>query len=272
MRVDWVNEVKKYCMAGKISASFSACTCTGMWVKGGRNEMKAYYVTACVCTLIGCIIEKYRQVTGFHFNKFSIASLAGFTQSWWPPKGIWKPLRSSCSGVIKLLRPVMSWLAPAMHQELDFQGCKLRCRWPINNYPYRFQLSMSFCFVRCFFFTITLQSHHFITPMSLRPSVVQWISCWTRALLQHKHTRPVSSRLAVPSFQVFCLRTLEQERPARFTCTNTAGGARVQKKKKEKKTKEKKRFIDVFHSGGTLTPTNNTVHTNTSMMHSRPPR
>lgn len=153
--------------------------------------MKAYCVTACVCTLIGCITEKYRQVTGFHFNKFSITSLAGFTQSWSPPSGIWKPLRWSCSGVIKLLRPVMSWLAPAMHQELDFQGCKLRCRWPVINNPSRFQLAMSLCFVGVFFITITLQSHHFITPVLFNGFPVELgLSCNTNTHDPSHHDSP----------------------------------------------------------------------------------
>lgn len=196
--------------------------------------MKAYYVIACVCTLIGCVTKKYGQVTCFHFNKFSITSLAGFTQPWSPPSGVWKPLRSGCPGFMKLLWPGLCWQAPAKHQELDFQGCKLHCRWPIIYKAYQFQLSVSLCFLR-FFIIITLQSHHSITPMSLHPNVVQWVSCWTRSLLQRKHTRPISSRLVVLSFQGFCLRTLEQETSASHVHKHSCERANAKKKKKHTK-------------------------------------
>lgn len=200
--------------------------------------MKAYCVTACVCTLIGCITEKYRQVTGFHFNKFSITSLAGFTQSWSPPSGIWKPLRWSCSGVIKLFRPVMSWLAPAMHQELDFQGCKLRCRWPVINNPSRFQLALSLCFVGVFFLLL-LHYNPTISPPQCC-SMAFLLNSVPPATQTHTTHLITTRRSDFSSFLSSHTRTRETS-AIHVHKHSWELGARACKKKKKKKTKEKKK-------------------------------
>lgn len=153
-----------------------------------------------------------------------------------------------------------------MHQELDFQGCKLRCRWPVINNPSRFQLALSLCFVVVFFLLLLHYNPTISSPQCC--SMAFLLNSVSPATQTHATHLITTRRSDFSSFLSSHTRTRETS-AIHVHKHSWELGARACKKKKKKK---KKRFIDVFHSGGTLTPTNNTVHTNTAMMHSRPPR